>query len=223
MVERVWIALEYTYIGKWTCDCVCKLDVVDRQKETKLHTTKRGPYRVLSHIGTVYTVERLVTGEIEDFHVTKLSEYNVDEDNEDIVRAAKIDDEYADITSVIDHKFVPPSSKRRTSIQFLLTWEDDAEPKWYPWNATLGGNELIHECLNNKRMRQYIPQKFTHPKDHPDEIARREEMKNKRINENNTRKNKRNWVFFFNTFARLGAKIATNPRATRWAFFYSTK
>ena len=41
-------------------------------------------------------------------------------------------------------------------------------------------------------MRQYIPQKFTHPKDHPDEIARREEMKNKRINENNTRKNKRN-------------------------------
>ena len=107
------------------------------------HTTKHGPYRVLNHIGTVYTVEHLVTGEIKDFHVTKLSEYNVDEDNEDITRAAKIDDEYADITSVIDHKFVPPTSKRRTSIQFLLTWEDDAEPKWYPWNATLGGNELI--------------------------------------------------------------------------------
>ena len=164
----------------------------ETQKETKLHTTKHGPYRVLNHIGTVYTVEHLVTGEIKDFHVTKLSEYNVDEDNEDIIRAAKIDDEYADITSVIDHKFVPPTSKRRTSIQFLLTWEDDTEPKWYPWNATLGGNELIHEYLNNKRMRQYIPQKYTHPKDHPEEIARREEMKNKRNNENNKRNNKRN-------------------------------
>ena len=59
-------------------------------------------------------------------------------------------------------------------------------------DATLGGNELIHEYLNNKRMRQYIPQKYTHPKDHPEEIARREEMKNKRNNENNKRNNKRN-------------------------------
>ena len=164
----------------------------EAQKETKLHTTKRGPYRVLSHIGTVYTVERLVTGEIEDFHVTKLSEYSVDEDNEDAIRAAKIDDEYADITSVIDHKLAPPSSKRRASLQFLLTWEDDSEPKRCPWSATLGGNELTHERLNNKRARQYIPQKFTHPKDHRDEITRREETRNKRNNENNKRKSKRN-------------------------------
>ena len=41
-------------------------------------------------------------------------------------------------------------------------------------------------------MRQYIPQKFTHPKDHPDEIAHREEVKNKRNSENNKRKSKRN-------------------------------
>merc|ERR1711991_9210 len=127
----------------------------ETQKETKLHTTKHGPYRVLNHIGTVYTVEHLVTGEIKDFHVTKLSEYNVDEDNEDIIRVAKIHDGYADITSVIDHKFVPPSSKRRTSLQFLLTWEDDSEPKWYPWNATLGGNELIHQSATTTTTSSY--------------------------------------------------------------------
>ena len=62
----------------------------ETQKETKLHTTKHGPYRVLNHIGTVYTVEHLVTGEIKDFHVTKLSEYNVDEGNEDIIRLSLI-------------------------------------------------------------------------------------------------------------------------------------
>ena len=34
------------------------------------------------------------------------------------------------------------------------------------------GNELINGYLNEKRMRQYIPTKFTHPEDHPKEIAR---------------------------------------------------
>ena len=83
--------------------------------------------------------KNLVTGEIKDFYVTKLSEYNIDEENDDIVRVAKIDDEYVNITSVINHKFVPNNSTRRTNLQFLLTWEDDSEPKWYPWNATLEG------------------------------------------------------------------------------------
>ena len=163
----------------------------ETQKDTKLHTTKHGPYRILNHIGTVYTVEHLVTGEIKDFHVTKLSEYNIDEENDDIVRVAKIDDEYVNITSVINHKFVPNNSTRRTNLQFLLTWEDDSEPKWYPWNATLGGNELIHEYLNDNRMRQYIPPKYTHPKDHPEEIARRKEMKNKRNDVNIDRQKRR--------------------------------
>ena len=40
---------------------------------------------------------------------------------------------------------------------------------------------------------QYIPPKYTHPKDHPEEIARREEMKNKRNDINiDRRKRKRN-------------------------------
>ena len=135
--------------------------------------------------------KNLVTGEIKDFYVTKLSEYNIDEENDDIVRVAKIDDEYVNITSVINHKFVPNNSTRRTNLQFLLTWEDDSEPKWYPWNATLGGNELIHEYLNDNRMRQYIPPKYTHPKDHPEEIARKKEMKNKRNDVNIDRQKRR--------------------------------
>ena len=44
----------------------------ETQKDTKLHTVKHGPYRILNHIGTVYTVEHLVTGEFKDFHVTKI-------------------------------------------------------------------------------------------------------------------------------------------------------
>ena len=97
------------------------------------------------------------------------------------------------MTSAIDHNLAPPpSSKRRASVQLLSTWEDDAEPKRRPWSATLGGSELMRERLNNKRVRRCAPQKLTHPKDHPDEVARREETKSKRDNENDKRKSKRN-------------------------------
>ena len=44
VVERVWNALEYTYIGKWTCECVCKHDVVDRD------SFKSGATRIAAYI-----------------------------------------------------------------------------------------------------------------------------------------------------------------------------
>ena len=105
-----------------------------------------------------------------------------------------MDDKYTDITTVIDHKLVLPNSKQRTRIQFLLTQKDDSESKWYPWSATLGRNGLIHEYMNNKRVRRHILTKYTHPKDHLDEIAHRQEMRNERNNNinNNKRKRKRN-------------------------------
>ena len=53
----------------------------ETQKTSKLHTVKNGPYRGLNHVGTVYTVEQLVTKVIRDFNVKLLSEYKHDENN----------------------------------------------------------------------------------------------------------------------------------------------
>ena len=69
------------------------------------------------------------------------------------------------------------STNKRTNLNFLLTWDNDIDPKWYPWNSSLGANERIHEYLNENRMIMYIPQKYNHPKDHPEEIARRLKQK----------------------------------------------
>ena len=44
---------------------------------------------------------------------------------------------------------------------------------------------MIHEYLNEHRMRMYIPQKYTFPKDHPEEIARRLKRKNEKRKRNN--------------------------------------
>ena len=150
----------------------------ETQKTSKLHTSKHGPYRVVNHIGNIYTCEHLVTKQKKNYHVKLLTEYKHDEINSDIHKVAKLDEEYADIVGVLDHKFLPSSSKKRTSLNFLLTWDNDMDPKWYPWNSSLGSNERIHEYLDKHRMRMYIPPKYTHPKDHPDEIARRLERKN---------------------------------------------
>ena len=157
----------------------------ETHKTMKLFTNKHGPYRVINHNGTIYVCEHLVTKEIKDCHVKLLSEYEHDEVNLDITKAAKLANEYADIAGVHGHKFVPPTSKKRTNLQFLLTWEDDKDPKWYSWNATLGDNELIHEYLDEHRMRMYIPLKYIFPKDHPEEIARRLKRKNEKRKRNN--------------------------------------
>ena len=41
----------------------------ETRKASKLHTKRHVPYRVVNHIGTVYTLENLVTNKLKDFHV----------------------------------------------------------------------------------------------------------------------------------------------------------
>ena len=128
----------------------------ETQKTSKLHATIHGPHRVLNHVGTVHTVEHIVTKVIHDFHVKLLSEYKHNENNMNIGRVAKLDDEYSDIIDILNHRFEPNHSTKRSNLEFLLTWEDDTDPKWYRWNSSLGDN---------------------HPKDHSKEIARRKKRK----------------------------------------------
>ena len=52
-----------------------------------------------------------------------LSEYKHDVNNTRGNRVVKVDDEYADIVDVLDHKHVPPTSTKRRSVQFLIDVE----------------------------------------------------------------------------------------------------
>ena len=75
--------------------------------------------------------------------------------------------------------------QKKVHLSFLLTWDGDMNPKWYPWSPSLGANERIHEYLNDNQMRTFIPQKYTYPRNHPEEIARRLKQKNERKLEKN--------------------------------------
>ena len=89
-----------------------KTSYIQTRKDSKLHTKRHGPYRVINRIGTVYTLENLVTGKLRDYHyhVKLLSQYHHDEVNTDTNKVAKIDEELADITQVLSHRF--KSSKK---------------------------------------------------------------------------------------------------------------
>ena len=98
---------------------------------------------MVNQIGTVYTLENLVTGKLQDFHVKLLSQYNHDEQNTDIVKTAKIDEELTDVTQVLNHRF-KGSKKNLANIELLLVWEDDPKPQWFPWNSSFRSIEVIH-------------------------------------------------------------------------------
>ena len=136
-------------------------------KDSKLHTKKHGPYRVVNRIGTVYTLENLVTNKLVDFHVKLLSAYNHDENNSDIIKVAKIDEELSDIVKILNHRF-RGHKKTLSNLELQLVWEDDPNPNWFPWNSTFRSNELIHKYFNENQMRKFIPPEFTWGKDHPD-------------------------------------------------------
>ena len=136
-------------------------------KDSKLHTKKHGPYRVVNRIGTVYTLENLVTNKLVDFHVKLLSAYSHDENNSDIIKVAKIDEELSDIVKILNHRF-RGHKKTLSNLELQLVWEDDPNPNWFPWNSTFRSNELIHKYFNENQMRKFIPPEFTWGKDHPD-------------------------------------------------------
>ena len=99
-----------------------------------------------------------------------MSPYNNDENNTDIEKVAKIDDELSDIAKVIAHRF-KGAKKSLSNLELQLVWDDDPNPDWYPWNSTFRSNELIHEYFEKNRMRKFIPPKFTWGVDHPDYVS----------------------------------------------------
>ena len=102
-----------------------------------------------------------------NFHVKLLSAYNHDENNSDIIKVAKIDEELSDIVKILNHRF-RGHKKTLSNLELQLVWEDDPNPNWFPWNSTFRSNKLIHKYFNENQMKKFIPPEFTWGKHHPD-------------------------------------------------------
>ena len=56
---------------------------------------------------------------------------------------SKIDEEFTEITQVLNHRF-KGSKKNLANLELFLTWEDDPKPQWFPWNSSFRSVEVIH-------------------------------------------------------------------------------
>jgi hypothetical protein len=124
---------------------------------TKLHTPWQGPYRVVNHVGSVYTLQDLVTLQNRDVHVTNIQEYIAVEGGEDPATVALADREFFIVESVLAHKGRP---ELRSSMQFQIKWQGDETPTWEPYK-NLRDNALVHlYCWQQEKLRKLVPPRY---------------------------------------------------------------
>ncbi len=128
---------------------------------TKLHSPWRGPLRVVNRIGSIYTLQDIVTMKLEDVHVTLLKPFVYDETQTDPAKVAMTDKQYFVVEAIRKHKGNP---QKRSTLKFLVKWKDHDETKntWEPWSG-LRTNAILHEYLkSHKTLQHLVPEDFVY-------------------------------------------------------------
>ena len=131
-----------------------------RLPPTKFHTLWKGPMQVVNSIGSRYTVRNLVTGKLEDYHITALKQFTMDKEYTDPEKVAQKDYNTFITEAVIDHrpKFRKLKEISRKSLEFLIKWEGypDENNTWEPWR-NLRRNLHVHEYMRGHGLGSWIP------------------------------------------------------------------
>jgi hypothetical protein len=123
---------------------------------SKLHPRLQGPYRVVSHVGSKYSLQNLVTDIISDFHVSRIRPYLYDaEFDEDPKSTANRDEQMFSVEAILEHT---GTTKNRKELFFKVRWLGYGEKydKWLPFKD-LRHNSILHDYLTKNRMRSLIP------------------------------------------------------------------
>ena len=115
----------------------------------------RGPYRVLSNVGTKYTVQNLVTNKKEDFHVTNMKPFILDPEMEP-EEVARLEQAVDEIEKVISRTGSP---RRVANMRFRVKWIGDDNVTIEDWK-TLRRTRALHEYLETNGMAKLIPREF---------------------------------------------------------------
>ena len=134
-----------------------------KKPPTKIDLQFMGPMRVVNYVGTVYTLQNLVTMVCSDFHVSRLREFHYDPAVTDPREVANSQLRFRDVDMIIKHKGKPAW---KTTMQFLVKWTDSLNnpDSWEPYNV-IRNNEKLHEYLRskNKQLIKLIPERFREP------------------------------------------------------------
>jgi hypothetical protein len=127
-----------------------------RGTPTKLHTIKKGPFRVISHAGDSYNLLNLALNTEEPaVHVSRLSPFHYDTKRTDPTSIANRDYQLFEVESILHHQ---GDVKRKSTLQFLVHWSGYShnEDSWEPWSE-LRNNPVLHYYLGTKNLHSLIP------------------------------------------------------------------
>ena len=188
----------------------------------KLMPFKRGPYRVVNHIGTRYTVLDLITNKHEDVLIHRLHPFSYDAAEHDPKEIAARGKEEFVVFKILKHEGNP---KYKTTMKFLVHWEgydDPSEHTWESWK-NLRLVDKLHDYLTTQGMRNLIPSECL--TEVIPEVSRYQKKKDKRtVQENSvtaekkrlrTEFPKRAGVIFHNKPAAVSQRETVTKRTSR--------
>jgi hypothetical protein len=122
---------------------------------TKLHTNLQGPFRVISNIGSKYTLYDFVTDSEIQRHVKLLQPYYATSQNPTPESVALKDKGEFVVHSIVRHS---GNSNRKSDMDFLVRWEGytEADDQWLPWRA-LRNNPKLHQYLLQNQLGKLVP------------------------------------------------------------------
>jgi transposase InsO family protein len=134
----------------------------DKKAPSKLHTYLRGPLRVVSIQGSVYTLQNLVTNKLEDFHVSLLHPFVYDATRDNPRLIAQHDEDFFDIERIIEHRFTGEKSdaKKKSNLELKILWTGYAVADWQSWSKDLAKNRIVHEYLERHKLKRFIPKGY---------------------------------------------------------------
>ena len=125
----------------------------------KLYMRLRGPYQVVRHDGSRYTIRNLTNNKTQDVFVTQLRAFTYDPATTDPRAIAMKEMAMMDIEEVLQHQGNLYGKKDQLS--FLVRWRDstDADDSWVPWK-TVYRSPAAHAYLIRIGRTSMIPAEF---------------------------------------------------------------
>ena len=125
---------------------------------SRLHTSWRGPMRVIKGLNSRYTLLDLMTGKETDFHVSDMKPFVFDSaviDPQDIARRDRME---FFIEKILNHR---GTIQKRKDLKFLVRWVgySDSDDTWEPYSA-LRNSIPLHSYLREKNLEQLIPPRY---------------------------------------------------------------
>ena len=127
-----------------------------RKPPHKLASYWKGPFQVISSIGSEYQLLDLVTMKSSRVHISRLKSFHFEPGTDPRI-VANTDTQSYDIKCVHRHT---GSVKKPSTLQFLVEWIGFEDPSDYTWESWVKSNIQVHRYLTQKNLGHLIPRRF---------------------------------------------------------------